>query len=72
VKSVEPLDRRVVDDEHVDVARRAAQRGQGAFGGPGEPRRRHRRSILVIRDGRRHQDGLGVGPRSPFRASCAS
>jgi len=39
VPAVEPSDRRVVDDDHVDVACRAPESGEGPLGGPREPRR---------------------------------
>ena len=72
VSVVEPSDRRIVDDDHVDVACRAAKRGEGPLGGPREPRRRHGDPTLAIHDCCSHQDGAGVDSRSPLRASWAS
>ena len=72
VTAVETRDGRVAHDEHIDVARRPAERGECALRGPGESRRRQGDLALAIRDHRRHHGPAGGDPRSPFRASWAS
>jgi hypothetical protein len=72
VTAVETRDGRVVHDEHIDIARRPAERCEGALRGPGKSRRRQTDLALAIRDRRRHHEAAGGDPRSPLRASWAS